>query len=143
MDGVFDLFHYGHVRAINQCIMIGKKKAAENNETCSVIIGLIDDNDTKTYKRLPIFTLEQRTEIVLNIKGVDKVISPAPLIVTKEFIDNNNINMVVHGFADDKDFENQKEQHKVLIDMGIFERVQYTDEISTTSIIEKINKIYG
>ncbi len=42
MDGVFDLFHFGHVRAIKQCREIGEKE--NKNKKCTVIIGLIADD---------------------------------------------------------------------------------------------------
>jgi len=137
MDGVFDMFHYGHLRAIEQVYNIGIKQSTVESP-CEVIIGIISDEDTESYKRLPISTLYERTEIIKAIKYVDKVISPAPLFVTKEFIKENNIDIVVHGFANDADFEAQKEQHRELIDMGIFRKIDYTPSISTTNIIDRI-----
>ena len=142
MDGVFDLFHYGHIRAINQCKKIGDRLANELGDTCTVMIGIISDSDTQSYKRLPVFTLKERAEILQNIKAVDIVISPAPLIVTKSFVEDNNIDLVVHAFADDSDFENQREQHRELIEMGVFERIGYTSEISTSDILRKIKENY-
>jgi len=143
MDGVFDIFHYGHLRAIKQCYDLGNKISKEKNrigleDRCEIIIGVINDEDTESYKRLPIFTIDERTEIIKAIGIVNKVISPAPLIVTKEFIKSNNIDIVVHGFANDADFEAQKEQHRELIEMGIFRRINYTSSISTTDIIDRI-----
>jgi cytidyltransferase-like protein len=135
MDGVFDLFHYGHIRGINQCIEIANEKSTNNAE---VIIGVISDKDTESYKRKPIFNLDERVEILKSLKGVDKVIYPAPLIVTKNFIEEHNIDIVVHGFSDDEDFEKQKEQHQELINMGIFKQIKYTNSISTTDIINRI-----
>ena len=143
MDGVFDLFHYGHIRAIRQCKAIAfeiseKKKAQGIRDIPEIIIGIISDSDTESYKRLPIFTIDERTEMINEISMVDEVISPAPLIVKEDFIKENRIDIVVHGFSDDDDFEKQKGQHKELIDMGIFQRIQYTDTISTTDIINRI-----
>jgi len=144
MDGVFDLFHYGHVRAVKQCLDIVRSKTDNslNENSYEVIIGVISDQDTESYKRLPIFTLEERAEILKSIKGVGRVIAPAPLIVTKEFIEHNNIDIVVHGFANDEDFEKQKDQHRELIEMGIFQQIKYTDTISTTDIINRIKDRY-
>lgn len=139
MDGVFDLFHYGHIRAIKQCREIGEKE--NNDKKCTVIIGLIADDDVATYKRIPIFSLKERAEIIGNIKDVDEVIVGAPLVVTKQFIQDNKIDLVVHGFKDDDEFESVKYQHKVLIDMGIFKKSIYTTSISTSDIINKIRTI--
>jgi glycerol-3-phosphate cytidylyltransferase-like family protein len=143
MDGVFDLFHYGHVRAIQQCKCIAdaiseEKRGNGIQDIPEIIIGIISDSDTESYKRLPIFTIDERTEMINAIGIVDEVISPAPLIVKEGFIKKNRIDAVVHGFSDDEDFEKQKGQHKELIDMGIFQRIQYTDTISTTDIINRI-----
>lgn len=141
MDGVFDLFHFGHTRAIKQCYDIGYKNR-KYDEDVRIIIGVISDEDTQSYKREPVFTLEQRTEIINSLKYVDYVISPAPLVVSKDFIKENGIDIVVHGFADDEDYDKQKHMHKELIDMGIFERIKYTTEISTTEIMNKIKTNY-
>jgi len=146
MDGVFDLFHYGHVRAIHQCYDIVKNISDKNKvdgikDTPEVVIGIISDEDTESYKRLPIFTIDERTEILRAIKVVTEVISPAPLIVTKKFIEDHRIDIVVHGFANDDDFAAQAEQHKELIAMGIFQQIKYTNTISTTDIIDRIKSI--
>ena len=44
MDGVFDLFHAGHLEAIQQCAALGDR----------VIIGVTGDSDAASYKRAPI-----------------------------------------------------------------------------------------
>ena len=36
------------------------------------------------------------------------VITDPPLIVTKEFVIKNNIDLVVHGFSNETDWNNQK-----------------------------------
>ncbi|KAL7470795.1 hypothetical protein ACHAXS_011052, partial [Conticribra weissflogii] len=41
MDGVFDLFHIGHLHAIEQCAALGTR----------VIIGVTGDDDAAGYKR--------------------------------------------------------------------------------------------
>ena len=101
MDGVFDLFHRGHLEAI-------KKTRSVAGKDGKVIIGVVSDKDTEVYKRKPIINELDRVEIIKNIKDVDKVIFPCPLCVSKEFLQKNNIDMVVHGFSDPEDFEKQK-----------------------------------
>ena len=128
MDGVFDLFHKGHLEAIKECRHHGDR----------VVIGIISDKDCASYKRLPIINEQDRVDIISSIKFVDDIIFPAPLIVTKEFIKSNNIDLIVHGFSDDSDLEKQMEFFKVPIEMGIFKRVPYYSKTSTTDIINKI-----
>ena len=44
MDGVFDLFHVGHLEAVQQCQALGDR----------VIIGVCSDTNAATYNRLRI-----------------------------------------------------------------------------------------
>ena len=57
MDGVFDLFHRGHIESINKCLKFGDK----------IIIGIVSDKDAESYKRIPIFNQEDRCEIIKNL----------------------------------------------------------------------------
>jgi len=130
MDGVFDLFHRGHIEAI--------KKAREIAGSGKVIIGVVSDKDAESYKRIPIINEDDRLEIIKNIKGIDKIIFPCPLKVDKEFVEKNNIDFVIHGFYDEKDWNIQKGFFQELIDLGKFKNVNYYDKCSTSSIIKKI-----
>ena len=134
MDGVFDLFHRGHLEAI-------KKVRNDAGIYGTVIIGVVSDMDANSYKRWPIIKEDDRVEIVSNIKDVDEVIFPCPMSVTKEFIDKHQIDLVVHGFADDNDFNKQKEFFKEIIDLGKFKVQEYYKGSSTTEIIKKIKKL--
>lgn len=61
-QGVFDMFHIGHLNLIN--------KAKENCET--LIVGVNSDRLTKAYKKkIPVIREEDRAEIVRNLKAVD------------------------------------------------------------------------
>ena len=131
MDGVFDMFHRGHLEAI-------KKVRQEAGIDGKVIIGVVSDKDAYSYKRIPIINEIDRVEIVSNIKDVDRVIFPCPMSTTKKFIEEHNIDLVVHGFADINDFNNQKEYFKEIIDLGKFKMQTYYDKTSTTDIIKNI-----
>ena len=61
--------------------------------------------------------------------------------LTKEWSDlasEHNIDLVVHGFADDADFEKQKEFFKDPIRLHKFQRIGYSHTNSTTRIIHNI-----
>lgn len=133
MDGVFDMFHIGHLNAIQQCIKLGNR----------VIIGVTGDNDASQYKRSPIINEKQRTDIVANIKHVDLVICPCPLVITEQFLEQYNIDLVVHGFSNDDDYQKQYPFFIVPIQLNKFRRIQYSNELSTTEIIEKIKRMYS
>ena len=78
IDGVFDLFHRGHLEALK------KTKYIEND--VELVVGVISDKDTESYKRIPIICEKDRVEIIKSIRYVDEVIFPAPLILKKEFL---------------------------------------------------------
>ena len=44
LDGIFDLYHRGHIESFKQCLEMGDK----------LIIGVISDKDAEGYKRRPI-----------------------------------------------------------------------------------------
>ena len=73
-----------------------------------------------------------------NLKLVTDIIFPCPLIITRKFIIENKIDIVIHGFCNEADFEKQKEFFKIPIEMGIFRKIEYYSKISTTDIIKKI-----
>lgn len=131
MDGVFDLFHHGHLKAIRQCMALGEK----------VIIGVTGDEDASSYKRPPIINQYERAIIVASISGVTSVICPCPLVVTADFIEEHSIDLVVHGFANEEDANNQSAFFQIPIETGIFQRIPYSHGRSTTDIIQKVKKI--
>jgi cytidyltransferase-like protein len=128
MDGVFDLFHIGHVHAIEQCAQLGD----------IVIIGVVSDTDATSYKRAPIISESDRIAVVMAMKYVDQVICPCPLIVDAEFMQQYSIDLVVHGFANVADAEKQREFFRVPQQLNQFQQIQYYDKLSTTDIIQKI-----
>jgi len=130
MDGVFDLFHIGHLEAIKQCAALGDY----------VILGVTGDIDATEYKRKPIVPQAERVAIVLSLKQVNQVICPCPLIVTKEFIETHQIDWVVHGFANDKDAEKQQKFFGVAMKCGKFKRIEYYRGMSTTDRIRIIQE---
>ena len=127
VDGVFDLFHAGHIEFLKKAKSLGTY----------LIAGVISDEACQSYKRQPIIDLNNRVIMLENTKIVDKVIKKSPLIISKDFIETHNIDVVVHG-----DDSKQEEFFKVPIEMGIMKYVSYTQGISTTEIIDKIKNIY-
>ena len=132
MDGVFDLFHIGHLEAIKKCKELGD----------FIIIGVVSDNNCMSYKRSPIIGEKERVEIIKNIKLVDQVIEDCPLIITKEFIDEYKIDLVVHGFSNEDDYEKQKIFFDIPIKLNKFKMIKYYNKSSTTEIIDKIKLNY-
>ncbi len=128
MDGVFDLFHIGHLEAIRQCAALGDR----------VILGVTGDSDAEGYKRRPIVPESERTAIVGALEEVNEVVCPCPLVVTQEFMEKHQIDLVVHGFANDADAEKQREFFAIPMELGKFQRIGYYRGLSTTDRIQNI-----
>ena len=136
IDGVFDLFHRGHLESL-----VKAKNALGDPDNTNLIVGVVSDEDCASYKRNPIINEEDRVEIVKNIKYVNQVIFPCPMIVTIDFIKSNNIDLVVHGFSGDADREKQKEYFAEIKAQGYFKEIDYYSKISTTDIIKKLKNV--
>lgn len=128
VDMVCDLFHAGHIQFIKQARELGDY----------LIVGLMSDEDTASYKRLPILTLAERTEMVKACRYVDEVIPGAPLSADEDFIDKHHIDIIVHG--DDFNQDTINKYYLPAIKRGIFRTVPYTKGISTSDIINRIFK---
>ena len=127
IDGIWDLFHYGHVNFIKRC-----KKEGD-----ILIVGVTSDKDCEEIKRKPVLTMDERIKVLESCKYVDKIIAPCPCQgITKDFIEEHKINLIIH--ADDYSEENLKKYYSVPIELGIFKSISYTTTISTTTIINRL-----
>ncbi len=131
-DGVFDLFHRGHIESFNQI--------KQMYPDCHLIVGIINDKMATSYKREPIYNEEDRYCIIENIKAVDQIIKGSPLIMDEDFINKYKIDIVVHGFSSSGDSIKQDEFFKIPKQLNKFVEIQYYSKISTTDIINKIKK---
>ena len=124
---VADLFHIGHLNLIKRSADIGNY----------LIVGIHSDKSVESYKRIPVIEESQRYEIVKSCRYVDEVVEDAPLVITRDFIEKNAIDCVVHG--DDVSVEMNR-QHSEPIQMGIIKYLPRTRGISTSEIIERIRQ---
>tara|TARA_S200000501_G_scaffold352805_1_gene371994 strand:- start:583 stop:1008 length:426 start_codon:yes stop_codon:yes gene_type:complete len=130
LDGIFDLFHFGHIESFKKC----KKLYSD----VKLIVGIISDKVATSYKRRPIYCEEHRYALVENSKYVDKIIKDSPLIITEEFMEKYNIDLVVHGFSNKNDKNKQNNFFDYPKSINKFMEIEYYKGISTTSIIDKI-----
>ena len=126
VDMCADLFHYGHVEFLRQAKQLGDQ----------LIVGISSDKDVRSYKHKPILSMEERMKSVKACRYVDEVLPNAPVIITKEWIEKNDIDLVVHG--DDFDEEIMATYYEDPIDLEIFRTVPYTKSISTAQLIKRI-----
>jgi cytidyltransferase-like protein len=137
IDGVFDLFHRGHLESL-----LKAKNVLNDISNTFLVVGIVSDADCESYKRKPIIKEEDRVEIIKSLKVVDNIIFPCPLIVTNEFLEKNNIDLVVHGFVNENDRNKQKEFFEKIREIGKFKEIDYYSETSTTKIIKNIKDNY-
>lgn len=132
-DGVFDLFHLGHMRQLEQA-----KKSFENVE---LVCGVPADTETQKRKGLTVLSDKQRCETLKHCRWVDEVIPNAPWCVTTDFLKEHRIDYVAHddlpyASADSDDI------YKPIKESGMFLTTQRTEGISTSDIITKIIRDY-
>ncbi|VVT58584.1 uncharacterized protein SAPINGB_P006282 [Magnusiomyces paraingens] len=132
-DGVFDLFHLGHMRQLEQA-----KKALPN---ATLICGVPSDVETHRRKGLTVLTDKQRCDTLVHCKWVDEVIPDAPWCVTPEFLEEHKIDYVAH---DDLPYASgdSDDIYKPIKEQGKFLTTQRTEGISTSDIITKIIRDY-
>jgi cytidyltransferase-like protein len=128
-DGVFDLFHAGHLEFLRRARKVGGPGAI-------LIAGVITD-ESAGWKRKPVVPHRQRVEMLKNCKLVDEVVEFPPLKLTEPFIKDLKITHVVH--ADD---DLQEEFFAVPRRLGIMHYVPYTTKgplaVSTSGLIARI-----
>ena len=131
VDMVGDLFHINHINLFKKARKFGK----------NLIVGVHSDSDVESYKCKPILNMEERICVIESCKYVDKVIPNAPLVITNEYLEKYNIDMVVHAHNNDE-VEKYNFMYDNIIKLGKFKRIDYHDGISTTNIKHRIIKEY-
>ncbi|MDP7217993.1 MAG: adenylyltransferase/cytidyltransferase family protein [Arenicellales bacterium] len=125
VDVVADLFHYGHVKFFQKARAYGD----------FLLVGVHSDQTVSSYKRSPILSMAERITVVKGCRYVDEVIGDAPLTIDQNWIKRHQIDLVVH--SDDLSEEEEMRMYEIPIGMGMYRRVQYTPDISTTKIIDR------
>lgn len=88
VDGVFDLLHSGHFNALRQARLLGSR----------LVVGINSDAETREAKGvLPIYTQDERAEIVASCKWVDEVVVGTPYEVSCSLLDALACDFAAHG----------------------------------------------
>ncbi|XP_042005408.1 choline-phosphate cytidylyltransferase 2-like [Salvia splendens] len=135
-DGIYDLFHFGHARSLEQA-----KKSFPNTY---LLVGCCNDEVTHKFKGKTVMTESERYESLRHCKWVDEVIPDAPWVIDQEFLDKHNIDYVAHDslpYADASGAGN--DVYEFVKAVGRFKETKRTEGISTSDIIMRIVKDYN
>lgn len=126
--GVFDLFHIGHLRLLQNAKGLCDK----------LIVGVTTDELVLYKNKTPVISFDDRCEIIRSIKYVDAVIPQKDmdkLTICKKI----NANVMFVG-DDWYNTEKWKQYEKEFMDAGIkIVYFPYTCGVSTTEIVEKLS----
>ena len=126
VDGVFDLFHEGHINFLKKASTFGK-----------LIVGVHDDEFVMSYKRRPFIPAKSRYAVVKACKYVDVMIEGVE-VLTEEIINKYEIDLVLHG--DDFSYDKAYMFYSIAMDKGIYQTISYTEGISSTFLINQISE---
>ncbi len=127
-QGVFDMFHVGHLNLLNEA-----KKQCE-----ILIVGINSDNLVKRYKnKTPVINEMDRKKIIENIKSVNKAIIVETLDKVELFNDIKfNAVFIGDDWKGDERWEKTKRDLKKLDVDVMF--IPYTKNISSTFLKKEV-----
>jgi glycerol-3-phosphate cytidylyltransferase len=120
--GTFDVFHIGHLRILERARALGDY----------LLVGVSTDKmnfDKKSH--YPVYSQEERVEIIRSIRYVDEVFMEESLVLKRHYLLVYRANMLVMG----DDWAGKFDEFSDICDVRYLTR---TPSISTTAIIEKI-----
>ncbi|KAI9261029.1 cytidylyltransferase-domain-containing protein [Sporodiniella umbellata] len=132
-DGIYDLFHFGHAKALEQA-----KKAFPD---VYLLVGVCSDIETHKRKGKTVMTDTERYEAVRHCKWVDEVVPDAPWYVDQEFLDSHHIDYVAHD-AEPYQSNETGDVYAFVKEQGRFFPTERTDGISTSDLITRIVRDY-
>jgi len=132
-DGVFDCFHFGHARLLEQI-----KKMFKH---VYLLVGVTSDEDTIREKGKILMNEKERADCVSHCKWADEIIHDCPWICDWDFFEKYNIHYIAHDPLPYKcgDIDDVYGKFK---DSGRFIATRRTEGISTTDLIVRIIKDY-
>ncbi|MXQ98481.1 hypothetical protein E5288_WYG002235 [Bos mutus] len=124
-DGIFDLFHSGHARALMQA-----KTLFPNSY---LLVGVCSDDLTHKFKGFTVMNEAERYEALRHCRYVDEVIRDAPWTLTPEFLEK-------HKMQPPERVHSQGTECQLY--QWMFVPTQRTEGISTSDIITRIVRDY-
>lgn len=133
-DGIYDLFHYGHMRQLKQA-----KSLFPNTE---LVVGCCNDELTHKFKGRTVLTEDERYDSIQHCKYCDELVKNAPWVPSVEFLRAHRIDYIAH---DDVPYTSagQEDCYAAVKRAGMFKATERTDGISTSDLILRIIKDYN
>ncbi|WP_262852538.1 adenylyltransferase/cytidyltransferase family protein [Mumia quercus] len=120
--GTFDVFHVGHVRILQRAAELGDR----------LVVGVSADAlNIRKKGRAPVFTQEERLEIVSSLGVVDEVFVEESLELKGDYIRKFGADVLAMG----DDWKGRFDEFAELCEVVYFPR---TPSVSTTALIEHI-----
>ncbi|KAL5710946.1 choline-phosphate cytidylyltransferase [Ranunculus cassubicifolius] len=128
-DGIYDLFHFGHARSLEQA-----KKSFPNTY---LLVGCCNDKTTHKYKGKTVMNEDERYESLRHCND-------APWVLTQEFLDKHKIDYVAHDSLPYADTSGAgQDVYEFVKSIGRFKETQRTEGISTSDVIMRMLKDYN
>lgn len=122
--GTFDVFHIGHLRILERARQLGNY----------LIVGVSTDQMNFDKKgRYPIYSQQERLDIIQALKSVDEVFLEESLALKREYLQKYHADVLVMG----DDWAGKFDEFE---DICRVEYLPRTPSISTTAIIEIIRR---
>merc|ERR1719219_2110392 len=134
-DGIYDLFHAGHARQLQQC-----KKLFPN---VYLLVGCCSDALTHERKGMTVNSEWERYENLSHCRYVDEIVKDAPWTLTPEFLEKHRIDFVAHDEAPyTLGADAADDIYAWIKEAGRFCATQRTEGVSTSDLITRIIKNY-
>ena len=133
ISGSFDLFHYGHMEILRVC----------KEEVDFLYVGLTEDSVVTNTRgpAYPIMNLHERALSVLACRYVDEVILGVGHQVTRELLDQLNVNVVLSGVvASGSPDQEGGDPYAIPKQLGIYKQLHSPSDITSDLILETIEK---
>jgi ethanolamine-phosphate cytidylyltransferase len=126
-DGCYDMVHFGHANSLRQAKALGGY----------LVVGVHTDEEITEHKGPPVFTQEERYEMVEAVKWVDEVVRGAPYVTTIETLDKYNCDFCAHGNDITTTADGTDTYHLVKA-AGRYKEVERTQGVSTTDLVGRM-----
>jgi len=139
-DGIYDLFHYGHARSLEQAKKLFPR--------VHLLVGVCNDQLTVERKGRTVMDEQERAESLRHCRWVDEVVEHAPWTIDDAFMLRHRIDFVAHDdlpYPADTDGNNSAAVSDVygqLKATGRFIALKRTAGISTSDLITRIVRDY-